>query len=167
MRKKEKRQNYVVLNDKWGDFLFRELLNDKIKRNYLLTDKKLCFSFIVKGSAKKFRQPRKIKNAVSYLNSYGYEAGVIGDSQLNVGRKTDVLVSTTIDYDIDDVEARDNLIRVLLLTDDNFNKNKCLNYDIVISDKPNDMPNLYPIDNLDDLGENLISILNSHYLIKK
>ena len=88
-------------------------------------------------------------------------------SQLNVGRKTDVLVSTTIDYDIDDVEARDNLIRVLLLTDDNFNKNKCLNYDIVISDKPNDMPNLYPIDNLDDLGENLISILNSHYLIKK
>ena len=166
-RKKEKRQNYVVLNDKWGDFLFRELLNDKIKRNYLLTDKKLCFSFIVKGSAKKFRQPRKIKNAVSYLNSYGYEAGVIGDSQLNVGRKTDVLVSTTIDYDIDDVEARDNLIRVLLLTDDNFNKNKCLNYDIVISDKPNDMPNLYPIDNLDDLGENLISILNSHYLIKK
>ena len=52
-------------------------------------------------------------------------------------------------------------------TDDDFNKNKCLNYDIVISDKPNDMPNLYPIDNLDDLGENLISILNSHYLIKK
>ena len=71
------------------------------------------------------------------------------------------------DYDIGDVVARDNLIRVLLLADDDFNKNKCLNYDIVISDKPNDMPNLYPIDNLDDLGENLISILNSHYLIKK
>ena len=163
-RKKEKRQNYVVLNNKWGDFLIRELLNDKIKRNYLLTDKKLSFSFIVKGSAKKFRQPGKIKNAVSYLNSYGYEAGVIGDSQLNLGRKTDVLVSTTIDYDICDVEARNNLIRVLLLTDDNFNKNKCLNYDIIISDMSDlDLPNLYQIDNLDDLGENLISILNSHY----
>ena len=80
----------------------------------------------------------------------------------DVGRKTDVLVSATADYDIGDVVARDNLIRVLILADDDFNKNKCLNYDIVISDMSDlDLPNLYPIDNLDELGENLISILKS------
>ena len=163
-RKKETKQNYVVLNDKWGDYLFKELFFDKIDKNYFLTDKKLNFLFINPKFQKNFDQSRQIIKAVSYLKSQDYITNISDDSKLDIGRRVDILVSTSKDYDIENVNGRNNLIKVLIITDNEFNENKCKNYDIIISENGNlDLPNSYQINNLSNLGDDLLLILKKHY----
>ena len=163
-RKKETKQNYVVLNDKWGDYLFKELFFDKIDKNYFLTDKKLNFLFINPKFQKNFDQSRQIIKAASYLKSQDYITNISDDSKLDIGRRVDILVSTSKDYDIENVNGRNNLIKVLIITDNEFNENKCKNYDIIISENGNlDLPNSYQINNLSNLGDDLLLILKKHY----
>ncbi len=160
-RKKEKRQNYVVLNSKWGDYLFKELLYDKLERNYFLTDKKLSFLF-VKFPKNKISKP--LRKAASHLNRQGYKAAISKDLNLDVGRDVDVLVSTAPEYDIENVNARDNLIKILILAGEKCEKEKLIKYDIVMNanGSPNS-PDTYKINNLNNLAEELISLLYSHF----
>ena len=160
-RKKEKRQNYVVFNEKWKDFLFKELLHDKLEKKYFLTDKKLSFLFINKKRAD-FRFHRYVKKAVKYLTNKEYDTHISNQFNLDIDRKIDVLVSTTIDYDIDNINARDNIIKILVLRKGNFNSEKCRNYDIIISDDNNlNLENLYSVKNLSKFYEELLPILYS------
>lgn len=166
-RKKEKRQNYVALNSKWGDYLFDELFHDKIERKYFLTDKELDFLFIAGKLSKNLKMHRKLHNAAKYLKSEGYDVNILDGSNLKISRKIDVLVSAIPDYDIENIDARDNIIKVLIVTGNDFNKNKCQNYDIVINASDNsDLANSYRIANLDNLAEDLILILSSHFTKK-
>lgn len=165
-RKKETKQNYVVLNDKWGDFLFKELFFDKIDKKYFLTDKKLSFLFI-NPKNQNFEITKQIINASSYLNSQGYNTNLSDESKLDIGRRTDILVSTSLDYDIRNVNGRNNLIKVFIVTDDEFSENEFENYDIIISENGNlDLPNSYQINNLGNLGKDLPLILKKHYYFK-
>ena len=166
-RKKEKKNNYVVLNEKWGDYLFKELLYDKLEKNYFLTDKKLKIAFIG-YTFRKYRLFKKIIDAGKYIASQKYRSILINGNSLNISRDSDILVSLSIDYNIDKINARDNLIKVLLLSDDEFDYNTCLNYDIIITTIDNlNIKNSYKIDNLDNLGVDLISIIYSHYNLSK
>lgn len=163
-RIKEKRQNYVVLNSKWGDFLFKELLYDKLEKKYFLTDKKLNVLFIAKKSPKNLNLYRKLHKATQYLSSQGYVAKVISDSNLKISRETDVLVSTVSDYDIEDIESRNNIIKILIADDNGLSKDRCPNYDIILNGAgSSDLPNSYSMTNLDNLGEELISALSAHF----
>lgn len=160
-RIKEKKQNYVVLNDKWGDYLFRELLYDKLEKKYFLTDKKLNIMFITKKLPKNLKLYRKLHKTTQYLSKQGHIGNISNDSKLKVNHKVDVLVSTTSEYDIENIEARKNIIKILLANDSDLNKNKYSKYDIVINNYL-DLPNSYPMPNLDNLGEELLSILHTH-----
>ena len=161
-RKKEKRQNYVVFNEKWGDYLFKELLYDKLEKNYFLTDKKLSFLFINKRRSD-FRFHRYVKKAVKYLNSEKYDTHISDQFNLDINHRIDILVSTTLDYDIESISARKNIIKILVLRKGDFNPDKCQNYDIIISDDKINLSNAYLIKNLSKFGEELPSILYSHY----
>ncbi len=166
-RIKEKRQNYVVLNSKWGDYLFKELLYDKLQRNYFLTDKKLNFLFIIKKSPNNLRVYGKLRKITRYLNSQGYVGEICTESNLKISRKIDVLVSTTSSYDIEKIDARNNIIKILIVDSEISNMDKYPNYDIVINNNHNlDLPNSYSMTDFNHLGEELISILHAHYYFK-
>ena len=163
-RIKEKRQNYVVLNEKWGDYLFKELFHDKLEKKYFFTDKKLNFLFIAKKSPKNLNLYWKLYKIARYLSDNGYVGNILSNSSLRISHKVDVLVSTTSDYDIGNIEARNNIIKILLVSDNDLNRDECLNYDIVINNGGNlNLPNSYSITNLDNFGKELISILQVHF----
>ena len=68
------------------------------------------------------------------------------------------------EYDIENVNARDNLIKILILAGEKCEKEKLIKYDIVMNanGSPNS-PDTYKINNLNNLAEELISLLYSHF----
>ena len=108
--------------DKWGDFIFKEILKDKIEANKFFTNKKLDFSIISKNND-------LIKKVVSKLNNECYNVKLIPNiDDLDIGQDCDILISTEKEYDIKNVSSRLNLIKILI-SDENNN-----DYDMVLSE---------------------------------
>lgn len=168
--------NHGVLCKKWGKFLFKQLLHDKIQKNYFFTDKKLNFLFVLNHN---FVEDDKLQNIIhkltTHLNKNDYLTSVKLDiSDLKIDSKIDVVISFTPDYDIKNISARKNIIKLLVLYDDSIDFNEDYsNWDIIITDKSNlldkfrvnyeDRLNVYYQEELDDLNENLIPILEKHF----
>ena len=78
------------------------------------------------------------------------------------------IASGTLDRPIENIIARNNLIKVFLLTDEKVDYDKCLNYDIIITTIDDlNLKNSYKVDSFDNLGEDLISIIYSHFKLSK
>lgn len=125
--------NHHVLCKKWGSFLFKKLLKDKINKDYFFTDKKLNFLFIAQES---ILENSLIHNLNEYYTKKGYVTNLNLDiHNLNIDSKVDIIVSFSEDYDVKNIHARENIIKLLLLSKNNCNDHKDYSqWDIIICD---------------------------------
>lgn len=169
--------NHHVLCKKWSKFLFKELLIDKIQKNYFFTDKKLTFLFVLNHN---YMEDSKLQYNVNkltkFLNDKDYRTYVKLDIvDFKVDSKVDVLISFTSDYDIKNVIARQNLIKILILDENLVNfKTDYSKWDIIIVNKVDLIDkfrvnydnniNVYYLNDLSDLDENIMPLLEKTFL---
>ena len=91
-----------------------------------------------------------VNDFVNYCRDNDYDLHInLNKNDLNIGAKTDIVVSFTKDYDIENIIARENIIRILVCDDSSFRDNR--DYDIFIEDSKK-------------LSEEIFSNLYSTYL---
>lgn len=132
-------ENIMYFYNKWGDYLFKEILIDKINQNHFITDKKLDISIISKND--KF-----ISKLVKDLNNKGFDVKLIPNlNNFDIGKDCDILISNDKDYDVDKIVSRLNIIKVLISAEDDSRYDICLNKS-------------------DNYADNLMDIINKKYL---
>lgn len=164
-RKRVNRNNHSVFCKKWSNFLFKQLLKDKIEKNYFFTDKKLEF-LVVKDPNLNDRD-NTIQELTKYCFDNQYIINIDQTNSLDINENVDVLISFNPIFDIEKIDARDNIITIFILFKNHEKDNLDLSgYDLVISDdfKLVNDDNVYFLENYNNLGENLISILYERYL---
>ena len=116
-------QNIMHFFNKWEDFIFKEILRDKIEANKFFTNKKLDFTIISENND-------DIAKVVNKLNNEGYNVCLIPNiNDLAIGKDCDILISTKKDYNIEKINSRLNLIKILIDDEDNEK------YDMVLNKK--------------------------------
>lgn len=130
-RKTINRNNHKVFCQKWGKYLFKELLKDKIEKNYFFTDKKLDFLLVGDSNFGEFED--SVHDFVKYCMNNNYNVDIKLDTDdLDVGGQTDILISFTENYEIKDIKARQNIVKILI------NQNtEIMDYDLIIDDTKN------------------------------
>lgn len=148
-RKTVDRNNHRVFCQKWSNYLFKELLRDKIEKNYFFTDKKLDILLVGDSSFGKFED--SVHNIANYCMNNDYNVNInLNVYDLNINGQTDIIVSFTENYDIKNIDVRKNIIKILVYSKDKLNQNN-MDYDIFIEETNN-------------LGEVIISEICSTYL---
>ena len=106
--------------NKWGDYLFKEILIDKINQNHFITDKKLDISIISKND-------EFISKLVKDLNNLGFNVKLIPNlNNFDIGEDCDILISNDVNYDVGNVISRLNIIKVLISSDNDSRYDICL-----------------------------------------
>lgn len=119
-------ENIMHFYDKWGDYIFKEILIDKIYQNHFITNKKLDISIVSKNN-------EFITELVKNFNKKGFNVKLIPNlKNLDIGQNCDILISNDKNYDVDNLISRLNTIKVLI-SDDNDSRydiclDKCENY---------------------------------------
>ena len=144
-RKTVNRNNHKVFCQKWSKYLFKKLLQDKIEKTYFFTDKKLNILLVGDSNFEGFED--SVHDFVKFCMDNDYNVDVnLNIDNLNVGGQTDILISFTEKYEIKDIKARQNIIKILI------NPNtEIRDYDIIIDDTKN-------------LSEVILSKMYSKYL---
>ena len=120
-------KNISTFVEKWGNFLFKNLLKDKINNNNFFTNKKLYFSIMNTHNSNK----ELVYSIAKSLNKEGYNVNLSSNiNNLDLGEDCDIFISFNSDYNIKKVISRLNLIKILIL--DSLNKENIDYYDIVI-----------------------------------
>ncbi len=121
------KHNFAVFWNKWGQYLSKNLLLDKINSRKFFTEKNLKITIIDEDNSKNMELISEISQKFNNLNYY---VELITDMENNyVGNSSDVLISFTDNCDLDNLIARDDIVKVIV---DNGNLNTD-NYDIVVS----------------------------------
>ncbi|WP_409200101.1 glycosyltransferase family 2 protein [Methanobrevibacter sp. DSM 116169] len=134
------KRNFNIFWQSWGDYLSKNLLLDKINNKKFFTEKKLKIIFadidfnINKNSNKMIKE---ISNEFYNLN---YDIDLITDKTDHFcGSSSDILISFSLDFSIEKLDARDDIVKVLSLNNFNFSEgddfSKLKYYDIVICSK--------------------------------
>ncbi len=101
-------ENIMYFYNKWGDFIFKEILKGKIYHNNLISNKKLDISIISKNTD-------FISNLAKDLNNKGYNVKLIPNPKnLDIGEDCDILLSADENYDVNKIISRLNIIKVLI-----------------------------------------------------
>jgi GT2 family glycosyltransferase len=136
-------KNILSFNKKWNDYLFKKLLMDKINKQQFFTNKKLKVCFIKQNnileekSLKKF--PYKIISKLSKeLNEMDYNIDLISNlNDYNIGKDTDIVLSFDLNYKIENIFSRKNIIKIVFISDYNsLSKDEIFNikkYDIILT----------------------------------
>ena len=165
--------NYNVLCEKWGKYLFKKLLKDKLEQNYFFTDKPLHFLFVIDNDLSENHTMEKIHSLTSFLNNKDYNTSLKLDlSDLDIDSDVDILISFTQNFDIRNAISRANLIKILILNNESYVEDDFENWDIVLCDDENLVNNVDSKDNIiyqniTDLNENIIPILYKTFLNDK
>ena len=113
-------ENIMYFYNKWGDFIFKEMLKDKINQNHFFTDKKIDISIVSKSD-------EFINKLVKDFNAKGFNVKLIPNiNNLDIGEDCDILISNDENYDINNIISRLNLIKVLVSNNENSNYDICL-----------------------------------------
>ena len=113
-------ENIMYFYNKWGDYLFKEILIDKINQNHFITDKKLDISIISKNDD-------FISKLVKDLNNMGFNVKLIPNlNNFDIGENYDILISNDVNYDVGNVISRLNIIKVLISSDNDSRYDICL-----------------------------------------
>lgn len=164
--------DYLMFDEIWGKFLFKRLLFDKISKNFFFTDKKLKFTICLTFDFKKNEIiKRSIHKLISDLNYHGYEVNInFNWDNLDIDEDVDVLISFSDEYCVDNVNARKNLIKILILEE--FISIKNTDWDILgitnedsferFKDEYSEFP-LFYISNSMELSKEIISMLMKIY----
>ena len=147
--------NYKIFSQKWDKYLFKKLLQDKIEKNYFFTDKKLEFLIISENND-------YIDNLSKFCIQNEFNMTVT-DNLKDVEISTDVDVIVFTDKcDLTDIKVRGNVIKILIL-EEGFEDADASFYDILISKSQSSKDSIV-LDDFNNLGEDLISILYKEYL---
>ena len=118
-------ENIMYFYNKWGDFVFKEILKDKLYCNNFISNKKLDISIISKSTD-------FTSEIIRNLNGKGYNVKLIPDTNnLGIGDNCDILISADENYDVDRIVSRLNIIKVLV--SDNIDER----YDICLAKQDN------------------------------
>lgn len=163
-RKDIDRNNHKVFCQKWSDYLFKSLLQDKIEGNLFFTDQKFEFLLIKDPNTDQYDE--YIHNFTKFCLNNGYNMDLNVDmDDFDIESNKDILISFTANYEIADIQARKNIIKVLALNKEDFDENyEYSNYDIVIVDEYLDSGNVEVLDDFNNLGEELMKILYDKYI---
>lgn len=173
--------NHKVLCTKWSKYLFKRLLKDKIEKDLFFTDKKLNFLYLIdkKDFDNNSSLNKSIHNMSTYFLDKDYEFNIQFDkSNFEIDGGIDVILSFDESYNIEYINARKNIIKILLFNE--FSNNKIKNYsnwDIIIVNRDsiqnssfkheleekNPDVNVFYYD-FDNLGENIINCLYDSYI---
>ena len=160
--------NYEILYEKWNTFLFTNILRDKINNSNFFTEKALNFLIVLNHNYYENQELINcISNLLDYLNEKGYNSQLEFDvSNFNVSEDVDIIISFTNDYNIKNINARRNIIKILFLDETSYNLDNITNWDIILSNGVNvtNFNSIYHVDELSNIGENIISSLEDCYL---
>ena len=163
-RKAIDRNNHKVFCQKWSNYLFKRLLQDKIEKNFFFTDKKLEFLLVKDPNLNQYDEC--IHNFTKFCMNNGYNITINANlDDLDINSKIDIVISFTPNYDITNIRARKNIIRILVLSkedfDDDFDFSR---YDIVVANGDLSLNNVEILGDINNLGDNLMNILYDKFL---
>lgn len=119
------KHNYEVFWNKWGQYLSREMLLDKLHSKYFFTEKHLKITIIDEADSSNMEF---ISDISKKFNEMDFSVELISDMENNyIGNSSDILISFTDKYDLGNMIARDDIVKVIV---DNSN---CDDYDISVS----------------------------------
>ncbi|MBR0370501.1 MAG: glycosyltransferase family 2 protein [Methanobrevibacter sp.] len=121
------KHNYDVFWKKWGQYLSRNLFLDKINSIKFFTEKNLKITIIDENNPVNKKLISEISQKFNDLNYY---VELITDMKNNyVGNSADILLSFTDNYNLDNLIAREDIVKVIV-NRDNLNTD---GYDITVS----------------------------------
>lgn len=122
-------KNIMYFFNKWEDFIFKEILKDKLNNNHFFTNKKLNISIVSQND-------EFISKLVKDFSKNGFIVKLIPDiNNLAIGEDCDILISNNKEYNIDKVISRLNLIKVLISDNDDKRYDICLDMGDNYADK--------------------------------
>lgn len=122
--------NYKVFWSKWGNYLSKNMLLDKIHDNKFFTQKKLKITIVDENYHDNFEFLSKISKG---FNELGFTVELISDLEnMYIGNSSDILLCLSEDYDLENMVARDDIVRVFISQN---SKDNPKGYDIVVSDE--------------------------------
>ena len=151
------KHNYNVFWSKWGNYLSKNLLLDKIHDGKFFTQKKLKITIIDENYQDNSDFLSKISKD---FNDLGFTVELISDlKNMYIGNSSDILLSISLDYDLENMVARDDIVRVFISQNGEDNPK---GYDIVVSEENKDYDSKYNfvikdnfvkefLDNLEDI----------------
>ena len=120
------KNNYSFFWNKWGQFLSKNLLLDKINSKKFFTEKNLKISIIDDTGANE----DLICEISQKFNDLDYTVELITDIKNNyIGNSSDILLSFTDSYDLESIIARRDILKIIV-NNNNLNTEK---YDITVS----------------------------------
>ncbi|MBR0270956.1 MAG: glycosyltransferase family 2 protein [Methanobrevibacter sp.] len=121
------KRNYSIFWNKWGQYLSRCLLLDKINSRKFFTEKNLKITII---DSKNEEDKELIHEISKKFNDLDYTVELISDLEnYYIGNSTDILLSFNDDYDLNNMIARKDIVKVIV----NNHNLKTDNYDICVS----------------------------------
>ena len=134
------KHNYSTFWNKWGQYLSKNLLLDKLHSKKFFTEKDLKITIIDEENSD---NKGLISDISKKFNDKKFTVEVICDLQNNyIGNSADILISFTDKYDLDNMIAREDLVTVIVSN----NYLKTDGYDISVSfdeDNTADIPNIF------------------------
>lgn len=120
-----RKANLLYFTRRWNDFLRQRILRDKLSREYQFSEKPLTIAFVLKENLNNITGNGSIARFADALIREGctvkfliYDNEKDKDNWYNVGYDTDILVSTSYEYDISKIQnAGMDIITVAWLTD--------------------------------------------------
>ncbi|MCC7553830.1 MAG: glycosyltransferase family 2 protein [Methanobacteriaceae archaeon] len=134
------KHNFKIFWNKWGDYLSKNMLIDKIHENKFFTEKKLKITFVDTNFKNHNDSYKMIKGLSKEFYKSNYDIDLISDADdYFCGSSCDVLISFDLDYELENLEARDDIIKIFSLNNFNFSQeddfSKLNHYNIIITSK--------------------------------
>ena len=122
------KNNYSTFWNKWGQFLSKNLLLDKINDKGFFTNKKLKITIIDDNFAK---NQRIISEISKKFNELDYSVELITNMKnYYIGNSSDILLSFTDKYNTNELISRSDIVKILVMMDKSFDSS---NFDISLS----------------------------------
>ena len=124
------KHNYKIFWSKWGNYLSKNLLLDKMHNKEFFTQKKLKITIVDENYQNNSEFLSKISKD---FNNLGFTVDLISDlKNMYIGNSSDILLCLSEDYDLENMVARDDIVRVFISQNSEDNPK---GYDIVVSDE--------------------------------
>lgn len=103
------KRNFKIFWNKWGGYLSKHLLLDKINNNKFFTEKNLKIILFNKNPSNDI----KVSKMAKLYQDKGYEINIINDEKdVYAGNSTDILIRFSNELPLDEIISRDDLIIV-------------------------------------------------------
>ena len=152
------KKNYNVFWNRWGSYLSKHVLLDKIHNEKFFSVKDLKIVLINDNS--NFDKP--VSEMVKAYSELGYEVTVISNIEDKyLGNSTDVVISLVDEYDFNEVIARDDVVKVRLHIDSTMPQASIVSSDSVKDDDvfllDSESPVGFALDIIDHIEYSLVS----------